>query len=88
MEPIPQLSKTQKIIVTLLILTLLCGTSLSYRNESTDLQNILMDLFLYDRELPHETVKIADFQVYIHQFFAFLKTTNKIAHCMKNEVFH
>ena len=38
-------------------LTLSWRNSLSYRNQSNDLQNKSMDLFLYDRDLRHEKVK-------------------------------
>ena len=31
--------------------------SLSYRNQSIDLQGISMDCFLYDRDLRHKRVK-------------------------------
>ena len=37
--------------------TLSWQSSLSYRNQSTDLQSKSMDWFLYDRELHHERVK-------------------------------
>ena len=35
-------------------------TSLSYRNQSFDLQSKSMDWFLYDRDLHHERVKHSD----------------------------
>ena len=38
-------------------LNLLLWRSLSYRNQSIDLQSRSMDWFLYDRELRHERVK-------------------------------
>ena len=38
-------------------LTLSFRRSLSYRNQSIDLQSISMDWFLYDRDLYHERVK-------------------------------
>ena len=38
-------------------LTLSFRRSLSYRNQSIDLQSISMDWFLYDRDLYHEKVK-------------------------------
>ena len=34
--------------------------SLSYRNQSTDSQSKSMDWFLYDRDLPHESVKVLE----------------------------
>ena len=37
-------------------LTLSCQRSLSYRNQSIDLQCKSMDWFLYDRDLRHEKV--------------------------------
>ena len=39
-------------------LTLSWRRPLSYRNQSTDLQNKSMDWFLYDNSLHHERVKI------------------------------
>ena len=41
--------------------------SLSYRNQSTDLQNKSMDWFLYDKDLRHERVKNADKQQVMNQ---------------------
>ena len=34
--------------------------SLSYRTQSTDFQSKSMDWFLYDRDLPHERVKMLE----------------------------
>ena len=39
-------------------ITLLWRRSLSYRNQSIDLQSKSMDLFLYDRDLRHEKDKL------------------------------
>ena len=39
------------------LLTLSCRRSLSYRNQSIDLQSKSMGWFLYDRDLRHERVK-------------------------------
>ena len=41
----------------LVVLTLSCRRSLSYRNMSTDLLCKSMDWFLYDKDLRHEIVK-------------------------------
>ena len=46
---------------TLNPLTLSRRRSLSYRNQSIDLQRISMDLFLYDRDLRHERVHHEDY---------------------------
>ena len=45
---------------TKLALTLSRRRSLSYRNQSTDLQSKSMDWFLYDNSLCHERVKTWD----------------------------
>ena len=39
-------------------LTLSCGRSLSYKNQSIDLQSKSLDWFLYGRYLRHEKVNI------------------------------
>ena len=41
-------------------LTLSYGRPLSYRNQSIDLHSKSMDWFLYDKDLRHERVNIAD----------------------------
>ena len=41
-------------------LTLSCGRPVSYRNQSIDLHSKSMDWFLYDKDLRHERVNIAD----------------------------
>ena len=38
-------------------LSLSCPSSLSYRNQSIDLQSKSMERFLYDKDLRHEIVK-------------------------------
>ena len=43
----------------IMLLTLLWRRSLSYRNQYIDLQSKLMDLFLYDRDLRHQRVKLS-----------------------------
>ena len=50
--------------------------SLSYRNQSTDLQNKSMDLFLYDKEFRHERVK-RYFPVNIYLFKVNNRNTRK-----------
>ena len=43
---------------TVCLLTLSLRRSLSYRNQSIDLQSKSMGSFLYERDLPHKRVKI------------------------------
>ena len=45
------------VLLTLKVLTLSWRRSLSYRNQSIDLQSKSFDWFLYDRDLRHERIK-------------------------------
>ena len=56
--------------------TLSWRRSLSYRTQSTDLQNKSMDWFLYDRDLRHEKIKRQLWNYKLNQTFQI-----RIIHC-------
>ena len=49
-------SKLSPTVMVSALLTLSCQSSLSHRNQSTDLLCKSMDWFLYDTDFPHERV--------------------------------
>ena len=50
------------VAIVSVLLALSWGRSLSYRNQSIDVQSKVMDWFLYDRDLLHERVNFENIQ--------------------------
>ena len=65
-------------------LTLSCRKSLSYRNQSVDLQGKSMDCFLHDRDLRHERVK--GIESFVRFSLSFLSGFQNI--CNESTEFH